>query len=275
MSGNLHCPMIYPGLWVVDQIRYLLMASLHDIRTFLDRELKIDDIPDYSGAVNGLQVENSGKVTKVAAAVDASEAVIEKAAAAGADLLVVHHGLFWQGVQPLTGAMYRKIRMAMDAGMAIYSAHIPLDVHPQWGNNIGLAQALGVKPEDTFFDWKGIQLGLSVELDWEREVLLDRLQEVLGSEVHHCPGGSSQVGKLGIVTGGAGSEVATAAAAGIATFLTGEGPHWSYPLAEELGVNLIYAGHYATETFGVRTLAKVLASEYELEQVFIDHPTGL
>ena len=251
------------------------MTPLPDICEFLDRELKIDEIPDYGGAMNGLQVENGEAVTKVAAAVDASEAVMDKAVAAGADLLVVHHGLFWQGAQPLVGAMYRKIRRAMEAGMAVYSAHIPLDVHPQWGNNIGLARALGVEPDDTFFDWKGIRLGLCAEVDWKRADLLARLSELLGDGVHHCPGGPERVRKLGIVTGGAGSEVAVAAAAGVDTFLTGEGPHWSYPLAEELGVNLIYAGHYATETFGVRTLAGVLAEKFALEQVFIDHPTGL
>jgi dinuclear metal center YbgI/SA1388 family protein len=251
------------------------MANLTEIREFLDAELKLSEIPDYPGAVNGLQLENPGPVDKVVAAVDASGPVIDRAVAAGAGLLIVHHGLFWQGARPITGPMYRKIRRALEAGMAIYSAHLPLDVHPRLGNNIGLANALGVEPDGAFLEWKGIRLGLCADVDRDRDEFLARATDVLGSGVHHCPGGPARIRRLGIVTGGAGSEVGDAAAAGIDTFLTGEGPHWSYPLAEELGVNLIYGGHYATETFGVRALADELAARFGVEREFIDHPTGL
>lgn len=251
------------------------MASLSEIVAFMDRELRIAEIPDYPGAHNGLQLENGGTVTKVAASVDASLSVIEGAIAAGADLLVVHHGMFWQGAQPVTKAVYRKLKSAMDAGLAIYSAHLPLDVHPTLGNNALLLQALGFSASGTFMPAKGQAIGLTAEVKIPLEELQRKLAAAVGGPVHLCPGGPAVVRKLGIVTGGAGSEVAVAAAAGVDTFLTGEGPHWSYPLAEELGINVLYAGHYATETFGVKALAARLETDFGLPWVFIDRPTGL
>lgn len=247
--------------------------NLPAIVEFLQRELRIAELPDYSGAVNGLQVQNSGKVTKVAAAVDASLPVVKKAIAAGADLLVVHHGLFWQGAQALTGSFYEKIKCALDADLAIYSAHLPLDVHPQWGNNALLAQAIGMQVTGTFLPYKGMPVGLVGEVELTREALQKTLEQAVGAKVHLCPGGPQQIRKIGLCTGGAGSEIA--AAAGLDAFITGEGPHWSYPMAEEMGVNLFYAGHYATETFGVKALAQEISQRWQIEQCFIDHPTGL
>ena len=136
------------------------MADLAEIVTFLDKELRIAEIPDYPGAVNGLQLANGGKIERIVAAVDASLPVIEAAAAGGPGLLVVHHGMFWQGVQPVTGAFYRKLKIAMEAGLAIYSSHLPLDVHPEWGNNIQLARGLGLTEIQPFFEQKGVFLGL-------------------------------------------------------------------------------------------------------------------
>jgi dinuclear metal center YbgI/SA1388 family protein len=251
------------------------MASLREIVAFLNTELRIAEIPDYPGAINGLQLENGGTVTKVAAAVDASLPVVQAAVAAGADLLVVHHGMFWQGAQPLTGAFYRKIKTAIDGGLAIYSAHLPLDVHHEMGNNACLMEALGIQANGTFFDRKGTQLGLTAEVDISRADLVVRVAAAVGSAVHVCPGGPERVKKIGLVTGGAGSEVAICPAAGVDTFITGEGPHWSYPLAEELGVNLLYAGHYATETFGVKALTNRLEQDFGLPSIFLDRPTGL
>jgi dinuclear metal center YbgI/SA1388 family protein len=251
------------------------MTTLAEMVAFLDRELKISEIPDYPGALNGLQLESGGDVSRVVAAVDASLPVIEKAIALEAQLLLVHHGMFWQGAQKVTGAFYKKLKSAMDAGLAIYSAHLPLDVHPEWGNNACLARALGMGETHAFMDWKGIPLGLQADLELGRDELVKRVESAVGASVHLCPGGPERVRKVGIVTGGAGSQVADAAAAGVDTFVTGEGPHWSYPLAEELGVNLIYGGHYATETFGVKALAEALKQRFGVEWEFLDHPTGL
>lgn len=251
------------------------MIPLADLVTFLDRELRIAEIPDYPGAVNGLQLASGCGVGRIVAAVDASLPVVEAAAAGGPGLLIVHHGMFWQGAQPVTGAYFRKLKTAMDAGLAVYAAHLPLDVHPLWGNNILLARAIGLQNPQPFFDWKGICLGLRGGWQGTREGLLEKLGAVVGGKVHLCPGGPAEVSDIALITGGAGGEVAKVAACGVDTFVTGEGPHWSHPLAEELGINLFYAGHYATETFGVRALAAELAGRFGLEWSYVDRPTGL
>lgn len=249
--------------------------SLTSIVSYLDTELRIAELPDYPGAINGLQLSSPGQVSRVAAAVDASLPVVKKAVAAGADLLIVHHGMFWNGAKPVTGALYEKLKIAMDAGLAIYSAHIPLDVHPSLGNNTRYAEALGLTKTEPFFPWKGIQLGLRGHWDGDLQSLVTVAEQVLGSPVHVRGELDAAAGAVGIITGGAGSEVEAIAAEGIDTFLTGEGPHWSYTAAEELGLNMVYGGHYATETFGVRALAERLEDQFGLPWVFLDHPTGL
>ena len=241
----------------------------------LDQLLRIREIDDWSAAWNGLQVENSGAVTKVAAAVDACEAVIGEAVERGVDLLLVHHGLFWSGTPPVVGATYRKMRAALAGDLAIYSAHLPLDVHPTLGNNALLAKALGLRKCTPFFFEKGRDIGLRAAVSLPLADLVRRLENAVDGPVHVCPGGPARVARVGIVTGGAGAEVAKAAAEGIDTFITGEGPHWSYTLAEELGINVLYAGHYATETFGVKALAAHVAKKFRVPWEFIDHPTGL
>ncbi|MDB4142342.1 Nif3-like dinuclear metal center hexameric protein [Akkermansiaceae bacterium] len=251
------------------------MANLDEIIEFLEDELRTDEIPDYGGAHNGLQLQNEGRVTKVAAAVDASLPVIEKAIAADADLLIVHHGMFWQGVRSFTGPTYQKIKKAMDHGLAIYSSHIPLDIHPSWGNNVLLAEGLELGETTPFFDWKGILLGRSVSSNLSLSELEERLSHLLGGPVLAQGPGDGGVGRIGIITGGAGSEVEAVAAQGINTFITGEGPHWSSPLAEEIGINLLYGGHYATETFGVQKAAAEAGRAFEVPWVFLDHPTYL
>lgn len=251
------------------------MARLEKIVDFLDEELRLAEIPDYPGAHNGLQMQGGPEVHRVALAVDASLPVVKKAVASDADLLLVHHGMFWNGVKPVTGAVFEKYKTAMDHALAIYSAHIPLDVHPTLGNNARLVAALGLLDPEPFFDWKGILLGIRGRFEGTLDTLVAKAGSVLGSRPHVCPGGSSEAGVVGVITGGAGGEVEAVAAEGIDTFLTGEGPHWSYPAAEELGLNLIYGGHYATETFGVRALGELLAETFGVESLFIDHPTGL
>ena len=255
-----------------------LISNPMDLKTvagYLDELLRIPQIGDYPNAWNGLQVENSGGLSKIGAAVDACEAVVVEAAEAGVDFLLVHHGLFWGGLSPLTGAAYRKTRAILDADMAVYSAHLPLDAHPLFGNNALLGEALGLENGKPFFEDFGGQIGWKFDAEINREVLRDLVEKAVGSPVHLAPGGPVVSREIGIVTGGAGGEVARAAKEGVDTFITGEGPHWSFAAAEELGVNLFYAGHYATETFGVKALAAELSQKFALPWQFIDHPTGL
>src|SRR5450432_1531417 len=251
------------------------MTMLKKITTHLDHYLKIDHIDDWSNALNGLQIENSGAVKKIGAAVDACEFSIRAAVERGVDLLIVHHGLFWSGLQPFTAGHFRKIKTALNHDLAIYSAHLPLDVHPVVGNNSLLCKALGFKKTEPFFFEKNQFIGLKTNAATTRPLLVHRLEQTLGGPVKLCPGGPEKIARIGVVTGGAGAEVAKAASEGVDTFITGEGPHHSYLLAEELGVNMIFGGHYATETFGVKALAAHLAKKFRLPCEFIDHPTGL
>lgn len=251
------------------------MANLADIDAYLQDYLAVGRIPDFAGAQNGIQIENSGQVRKIAAAVDSHLPVIAAAVACKADLLLVHHGLFWQGVQPFRGPLYRKLKLALNHDLAVISLHHPLDAHPVVGNNALLARALGWEGGEPFFPFQGVPIGLKFPVDLARGDLLERLETALEGPVHLAAAGPERIRVAGICTGGAGSEIAAAAREGVDTFITGEGPHWSHTLAEELGINLFLGGHYATETFGVNALAAHLAESFDLEWEFIDHPTGL
>jgi len=251
------------------------MPSLTEITRYCDRTLRTDRIKDYDGAVNGLQVENKGVIRRIAAAVDASLATIQMAIDARADLLLVHHGLFWSVRQPWTGANYQVFRTLLENNLALYSSHLPLDAHPQLGNNAQLCTALGLRNLRPFFFERDQFLGLQTKTKISRPELARRLHRVTGAKPILLPGGPSLCQRIGVVTGGAGSELKRAAGEGVDTFVTGEGPHWTFALAEELGVNVLYGGHYSTETFGVKALAARLALKFNLPWSFLDHPTGL
>lgn len=249
--------------------------ELETLVFYLDGYLRISEIPDYPGALNGLQLTNGGSATRIAVAVDAAQATIDRAIAEGADFLLVHHGLFWDGNRPVTGRRYRRLKALMDAGVAVYSAHLPLDVHPDVGNNAVLARALGIAIQGPFGEYKGQPVGVWGLLDSTREEFGARLEEVLGGAVKLVPGGPERIRRVGVITGGAGSETASAREAGLDAFVTGEGAHHNFFDAEEGGVNLFLGGHYATEVWGVRALAAQLEAKFGLPWVFIDHPTGL
>jgi dinuclear metal center YbgI/SA1388 family protein len=248
---------------------------LHELVRYLNSYLRIAEIPDDPRALNGLQFENSGSIKKIAAAVDACQATIEMSIAAGANLLLVHHGLFWSGVGPMTGVHARRIRSMVTGSLALYSAHLPLDCHPEVGNNYVLARNLGVRNLEPFGEAEGIKIGVAGDLEISVEELEGLLRSQLGATPRVIQKGGGKVTRIAIITGAGSSEIGAAAAAGVDTFLTGEGPHHTYLQAEELGINLIYAGHYATETVGVQALAKHLSSKFELPWEFLDHPTGM
>jgi dinuclear metal center YbgI/SA1388 family protein len=243
--------------------------------SYLDRYLRIGEVADAPNALNGLQVANSGTVHRAAAAVDLCEATVQMAAQQGADLLLVHHGLFWGGLAPITGRAYRRVAGLVEHDIALYSAHLPLDVHPEVGNNAVLARQLGVARRGDFGEEYGIRIGVWGELDVTRASLAQRLEEIVGGRARLLGFGPERVRRVGIVTGAAGSMIAQAAALGLDTYITGEGAHHTFFDAEELGLNVFYAGHYATETFGVKALAERLCVEFDLPWTFLDHPTGL
>lgn len=250
-------------------------TKLSTIVRHCDDLLDIANIEDWSGAQNGLQVENSGKVKHIAAAVDASTATVKKAIAANADLLIIHHGLFWGPTTPWTGRNYRLLKLLLENNLAIYSSHLPLDLHPKLGNSAVLARELGFRKLKPFFFEKGREIGFRTEQKITRAQLTKKLEKAVQGPVTVLPGGLATCHKIGIVTGGAGSQLTKAAAEGVDTFITGEGPHHTFALAEETGINVLYAGHYATEVFGVKALSAHLAKKYQLTWEFLDHPTGL
>ena len=249
--------------------------SLSAIVKHCDRLLRTAEIGDYNGAVNGLQVENSGKITRIAATVDASLATVKLAINTKADLLIVHHGLFWSPSHPWTGKKYELIRLLIENDIAVYSSHLPLDAHPKLGNNAQLCAALGFKKLKPFFASRGQTIGLQAAATVSRNELASRLARATGAKPLVIPGGPKICRRIGVVTGGAGGDLKTAAVEGVDTFITGEGPHWTYAMAEELGINVLYGGHYATETFGVKALAAHLSKKFRVPWTFLDHPTGL
>ncbi len=255
-------------------------VSLTEITGFLDEHLDISGIPDYPNALNGLQVEGRGRVKRLAVAVDASAAVID-AAKEWADLLIVHHGLFWSGLQPLTGPHYRKVRALIESGTSLYSVHLPLDAHAEVGNSAVLARELGLTALEPFGDYRGTPIGWRGVIGeggrggmpvWQ---LADALAAALGCGVRVLPGGPDPVTAVGVVTGAGASLLSEAANAGIDVLVTGEAQHHHAIEAAETGVTVLLGGHYATEVWGVKALARLIGDRFGIEGRFIDSPTGL
>jgi dinuclear metal center YbgI/SA1388 family protein len=251
------------------------------IARHLDATLRTSEITDYAGAMNGVQLEHRGPVGRCAVAVDVSVRTIEGAVAAGANLLVVHHGLFWGGPQPLRGRSYERLRRLFAHDVAVYASHLPLDLHPTLGNNGLLARELGLTADGGFANYQGNAIGLTGTADVETSVLAERVESIARRE------GGSLV-RVGVTTGrrtrrwatctGAGASSETlreAASIGADTLIVGEGPHHTAVEAEELGIAVLYAGHYATETFGVRALGHELERTFGIPWSFIAAPTGL
>ena len=257
-------------------------VPLAELTAYLDGYLRTAEIPDDGNALNGLPVENAGQVARMVAAVDASQQTIDRAVeGSGPTLVLVHHGLFWDGNRPMTDRRYRRVATLIRNDAALYASHLPLDLHPEVGNNAILARQLGLTGVEPFGSYKGVTIGVAGAAPascQSREALVGVLSRLLGapsSAVHLIPGGPERIVRVGIITGAGGSMIAQAVSAGCDTFITGEGAAHTYFDATEWGINLIYAGHYATETLGVQALAEHLAGRYGLPWEFHDHPTNL
>jgi dinuclear metal center YbgI/SA1388 family protein len=256
-------------------------ASLDDVARHLDALLRTSEVPDYPGAMNGIQVEHEGPVTRCAVAVDASVQTIDAAVGDGANLLVVHHGLFWGGSQPLRGRVFQRVRRLLANDVAVYASHLPLDLHPTFGNNALMARELGLAPNAGFAHFQSLAIGLMGDADVESVTLAERCDALARRE-------GGQLVTVGVTAGrrtrrwalctGAGASSDTlreAAAAGVDTLIVGEGPHHTAVEAMELGIAVLYAGHYATETFGVRALGAEIQREFGIPWSFAAAPTGL
>jgi dinuclear metal center YbgI/SA1388 family protein len=257
------------------------VPALAEVADYLDALLSVPGFPDFPNAVNGVEVETPADITAIATAVDARERTIAGAAAAGAKLLLVHHGLFWGGVQAVRGPLYRRLRAAFAADVGVYAAHLPLDAHPEFGNNPLLARALELAPSEGFARFEGIDVGVAGTADVATAELIARATAFsarFATAVRHTPLAAGRRTRRWAICTGAGADSDTlreAADRGIDTLIVGEGPHWSAIDAEELGIVLIYAGHYATEVLGVRALGEHVAERFGIPCTFLDAPTGL
>jgi dinuclear metal center YbgI/SA1388 family protein len=248
---------------------------------YLDELLHIREIPDYPNALNGVQLANRGAIVRVAVAVDISRRVIDQVVGVGANMLIVHHGMFWSGLQPVRGTQYERLRTLMDNDIAVYSAHLPLDAHPEVGNNALLANELGLTPSSGFAEHQGLMIGVGGEANIPTAQLLDHARAFArrhGGEVRATPIENGRMTKRWAICTGAGASASTmreAAAAGIDTLIVGEGPHWTAVDAPEAGIVIIYAGHYATETLGVCALGKRISERFGIPWSFVEAPSGL
>lgn len=256
------------------------MPKAIDIAKFADDLLGSATIRDFPNALNGLQVDTKAEIGKLAAAVDFSDRTIRGAAASGANLLVVHHGAFWSGLGPLTGQRYETISELFSKSLGVYSSHLPLDWHPTVGNNVLLAKRLGLVPECGFGKFHEISIGVAGHSEQPVSGLMERVRafsQEHGGRPHSTPFSEGQmIGSWALCTG-SGADSSTLREAeerGIETLVVGEGPHWTAVQAEDHGLVLIYAGHYATETLGVQALTEAIASEFGIEWEFIPAPTG-
>jgi dinuclear metal center YbgI/SA1388 family protein len=257
------------------------MTDTRTIVEYLDELLGTSRIPDYPGALNGLQFSNDGPIRKVAAAVDFSSRSVAAAIAENANFLLVHHGMFWSGAKPIIGAPYRRIRSLIQNDVAVYSSHLPLDCHPTFGNNVLLSRTLRLEPDGEFAHFKGNAIGVRGRANIPTLELVERARSFAranGGDVVVSGMKPGAMTKSWAICTGAGASAETleeAIALRIDTLIVGEGPHWTAVEAEEIDIAIIYAGHYATETLGVRALAKHLAERFSLEWFPVNAPTGL
>jgi dinuclear metal center YbgI/SA1388 family protein len=257
------------------------VAALDDVVRYLDAELRTTDVPDHDAALNGLQLANGGDVTRVAAAVDFSLEVVRQAVAGRASLLIVHHGMFWRGHDRFTGVAFERLRAAITAGLAVYSSHIPLDLHPRFGNNVLLARELGLSPDGTFGTYRDVEIGVTGVCDVATSELVARARQFAVSyettvvATRHAD--DRRTRRWAIVTGAGASDafLAEARARGVDTLIVGEGTHHSAVAAMEQGLVVVYAGHYATETLGVRAIAQEVSSRFGTPWTFLNATTGL
>ncbi len=255
--------------------------DLDAVAGYLDGLLRIHELPDYPNALNGVQLTHRGPIRRVAVAVDISRRVIDQVVAAGANMLVVHHGMFWSGLQAIRGPQYERLRTLLDNDIAVYSAHLPLDAHPDVGNNALLAATLALTPTAGFAEHKGFMIGVRGEADVSTMQLFARARSFAqrhGGDARATPIADGQITRRWAICTGAGASASTmteAVAAGIDTLIVGEGPHWTAVDAPEAGMVIIYAGHYATETLGVCALGERISDRFGIPWSFVEAPTGL
>ncbi len=247
------------------------MAKLSEIVDILDRELAIDDYEDCSN--NGLQLGEEREIERICTGVDASMEFFQNAEKMGAQLLICHHGISWgDSLKRITDINYRRVKYLMDHGLCLYACHLPLDAHPELGNNIQICRALKLRNLEPFGVYNGRPIGFKGELPEAVafEDFVNTAAAVFGNITTTMDFGRDEVESVAVVSGGAADEVEEAGLKGIDAYISGEPKLTAWHLAQEYGVNAIFAGHYATEVFGVRAVAKYLVERLDIEAQFID-----
>jgi dinuclear metal center YbgI/SA1388 family protein len=246
------------------------MISTEDIVKFCNQRTNLSEIKDFPGAFNGLQIQNSGSVSKIGASVDAGLVPFQNAISKKIDFIITHHGLFWTPPIPLTGPAYEKTKLCIDHNLAVYGSHLPLDCHPEIGNNAILAQKLELLPIASFLPYEGVDIGLITKNTQSRKDLSNRLNSLFPTGIHSMEFGSETPPTIAILTGSGQSAVDKILGAGADSLITGELKQQHFNLAQELKLNLYACGHYATETFGVDALAQEVAAKFDLPYEFIE-----
>ena len=244
------------------------MASRDAILDRAREVLDLDSFHDYGPM--GLQVVGADEVTRIAASVSSSLEAFQRTKDAGAQMLLVHHGQYWENEPRIVDlAMKRRLQTLFDGDITLAAYHLALDAHPEIGNNIIVARALGIPEPERFLEWGfGGALREATSID----ELADRLQSITGREPQVFEGGARRIERVAIVTGGGAKLVREAASAGYDAYVTGEPAEPTLHLARELGIHFLAGGHYATETFGIKALAEKLAAEFSLDWEFVDVP---
>jgi dinuclear metal center YbgI/SA1388 family protein len=233
-------------------------------------------LSDY--AINGIQVENEGLIKRASFAVDCSLLAIQKAVENKSELLIVHHGIFWGKPVPVISNQRYRIKMLLENNIGLIAYHLPLDCHPVYGNNIQILNKIGITKNSSFGFYKGTQIGFMGEQDnpVSIEYILSRLGIVIDEKkVRYLNFGKNEIRSIAVVSGGGGSCFEEALSKKADLFITGDAEHEMYHSAKENSINVLFAGHYFTETFGVTALKDLIHKEFGIDTVFTEIPTGL
>ncbi len=248
------------------------MIELHFLLKYLNKLLEIDKF-NFDIAINGLQVEGSKKIAKIITGVSASIELFEKAEEEKADCVIVHHGLFWYGKPvAITGNHYRRVKILIRNNINLLAYHLPLDAHIELGNNFLIAKTLGLENLKPFGEFNKIYIGCKGETNYKIEDFKTLCERAFRREPLIFPFGPKFIKKVGIISGAAQKELVQAIEEGLDTYITGEVSEWVMHMAKENNINFISAGHYATETFGIKALGQHISDKFDVEVKFIDIP---
>lgn len=248
--------------------------NLNELTRFLDDLLRVKEIPDESH--NGLQVANKGLVTKIGISVDISTDIIESAKNSHIDFLFVHHGMFWNKQAMITGMYYDRICRLMEYNIALYAAHLPLDLHPVYGNNAQIKNVMNWKALGDFGEYHGVTIGKKYSLPHPLSIstLENKIAQKLNCTVNSWPFGKKKIHKVAYVSGGGLSLLNQAVQLDLDAYITGEPKHEYYWQAKDSSINVLFGGHYATETLGVNAVGRLLNKKFGIPAIFIDKTSG-